>query len=80
MALDAELGIVDPERVVHRPRDGDQALAIARRDGQAASDVLLQRCEGRGTPARSAPEPGDPADVHVRSGALDLQERRVERR
>jgi hypothetical protein len=80
MVLDAEVGIVDPERVVHRPRDGDQALAIAWRDPQAAGDVLLQRRKGRGTPARSAPELGDPADVHVRSGALDLEERRVERR
>jgi hypothetical protein len=69
-----EARVVDPagaQEAAGRPRE---ALAVARQPVQAPADHQREIVVGR----RIAVEQQDPADVHVRGGVLDLQERSVE--
>ena len=76
---DVELRVVDPDRIAQPERDLYQLLAIARRAAHASVDVVAELGEAGRSAVRRRIERGRPADVHVRSRALDLQKRRVER-
>ena len=76
---DVEVLGVHPFGRVEAQRDAGQALAVARRAAQAARDVVAQLVERRHGPVGRGQERRHPADVHVGGGALDLQERCVER-
>src|SRR5947208_3129467 len=80
VAIDGEAVIVDPLGSVQAEGDWRELLAIARGAGEAAPDVITQLLERREAAVSRWREDGNPADVHVRGGRLNRQERRVETR
>jgi hypothetical protein len=79
VALDVEVRIVDPDRVANTERHLGKLLPIARRAAEPVFDVRTELFETRSSVVIGRPEERCPPDVHVRSGAFDLEERSVER-
>ena len=78
MAVDAEVVVVHPFRVVHAQRHEGEFLAVAGRPVEPRVDVVAQLLERRAWGALRRVEDGGPADVHVCGRRLGGQEGRVE--
>jgi hypothetical protein len=75
VVLEVERRIVDPQRAAAARGRDLELLAVARHEVQAHPQRVEELVERR----RRALEAGQSADVHVRIGALLVQERRVDR-
>jgi hypothetical protein len=79
VALYVEVLVVDPDRIVEAEGNGDEALTVTGRAHEATGDVVTKLRKAGPAPVLRRREQGDPPHVHVRVGALDLQEGGIER-